>query len=62
MASLIKRPNGHDWVQFTDIDSKRKTLRLGRCSQRKAERTKGVVEDPLSANTLNQDRGDKTEE
>ena len=29
MASLIKRPNGHFWIQYKAPGSTRKTIRLG---------------------------------
>ena len=38
MASITKRPNGHKWIQFTDKSKKRKTIRLGKCSLRDAQR------------------------
>lgn len=49
MASVINRPNGHRWVQFTDPNKRRKTIRLGKCSKRNAEKIKTVAEDLLSA-------------
>lgn len=36
MASIINRPNGHRWIQFTDRDGKRKTIRLGKCDAKAA--------------------------
>ena len=52
MASLTRRPNGRYWIQFRDSDKKQQTLRLGKCSQRHAEKVKSVVEDLLSAKRL----------
>ena len=60
MASLIKRPNGHHWIQFSDMEKKRQTIRLGKSSRKKADRIKAVVEDLLSALKLSQTPGDKT--
>ena len=36
MASIIKDPGGRRRIQFTDADGSRRTIRLGRCSQRDA--------------------------
>ena len=60
MASVQKRPNGHHWVQFWDLDKKRKTIRLGKTSRKKAERIKSVVEDLLSSLKLSQVPDDRT--
>ncbi len=54
MASVTKRPNKHKWVQWLDSDSKRKTLRLGVCNQRDAERHCTAVESILSAQAASQ--------
>ena len=37
MASIINRPAGHRWIQFVDGDGKRKTVRLGKISEKKAK-------------------------
>ncbi|EMB14569.1 tyrosine-type recombinase/integrase [Rhodopirellula europaea] len=60
MASVLKRPNGHHWVQFWDLGKKRQTIRLGKSSRKKADRIKSVVEDLLSGLKLSQAPDDKT--
>ncbi|WP_390621860.1 tyrosine-type recombinase/integrase [Crateriforma conspicua] len=60
MASVLKRPNGHHWVQFWDLGKKRQTIRLGKSSRKKADRIKSVVEDLLSGLKLSQAPEDKT--
>ncbi len=60
MASVLKRPNGHYWVQFWDLEKKRQTIRLGKASRKKADRIRGVVEDLLSGLRLSQVNEDKT--
>ncbi|WP_145291421.1 site-specific integrase [Rosistilla oblonga] len=60
MASVLKRPNGHYWVQFCDPTKKRQTIRLGKASRKKADRIKTVVEDLLSGLKLSQAPDDKT--
>ena len=49
MASISKGPNGHRMLQFTAVDNKRKTIRLGKMSQRLAESFKHRVEQLISA-------------
>jgi integrase len=49
MASIVNRPDGHRWVQFVDIDGKRKTIRLGRADKKTAATTCGRVESLLVA-------------
>ena len=49
MASVVKRPNGHKWVQFFDDEGRRKTLRLGKASIREANAFNTKVEQLLSA-------------
>ena len=45
MASIsYNKNNGHRMIQFTSADGKRKTIRLGKCSERQAERLKEHVE------------------
>ncbi|HBI43523.1 MAG TPA: integrase [Planctomycetales bacterium] len=44
MASISKGPDGHRTIQFIDRDRKRKSIRLGKASQRLAESIKGKVE------------------
>lgn len=49
MASVIKRPNGHHWVQFKGLDGKRKTLRLGVISESQANEIRRRVDAVLAA-------------
>ncbi|MBX7168595.1 MAG: site-specific integrase [Pirellulales bacterium] len=44
MASISKQPGGRRVIQFTGADSKRRTIRLGKLSQRTAEGVKLHVE------------------
>src|SRR5262245_20089399 len=44
MASITLRPNGHRWINFTAGDGKRKTIRLGKLSAKKALEIKVKVE------------------
>lgn len=44
MASIVKDPNGRKRVLFVDQDGNRKTIRLGKCSQKQAETFKVKVE------------------
>ena len=56
MASLVNRQNGTREIQFTDVNGKRKTIRLGKMPKRTAESIKTRVEHLLlakiSRNTL----------
>ncbi len=52
MASIINDPNGRRRIQFTAGDGSRKTVRLGKCSQRDAEQIGRHVE-ALAAATIN---------
>jgi hypothetical protein len=36
MASIIKRPNKHYWIQFVDTNGKRQTVRLGKVPMKTA--------------------------
>ncbi len=49
MASIVKRPDGHRWIQFVDASEKRQTIRLGRATQKTAETVCARVEQLLSA-------------
>ena len=49
MASIIQRPNGHKWVQFVSPNRKRKTVRLGKCSNKVADTVRHRVECLLSS-------------
>ena len=44
MASISKQPKGRKTIQFVGADGKRRSLRLGKISQRAAEATKIHVE------------------
>lgn len=60
MASLVNRPNGHRWIQFTDSDGKRKTLRLGKIPKRDAVSIKVHVERLISSKITSQTIADET--
>ena len=49
MASIAKEKNGHRRILFVAPDGKRKTIRLGKVSQRNAEAVKVRVEQLLAA-------------
>ena len=49
MASISRDPNGRRRILFTALDGKRKTIRLGKVSQRAAEAVKYRVEQLLAA-------------
>ena len=50
MASIVNRPNGTRWIQFTHpSDGRRRTLRLGKLSKRNAEAVAGHVESLAAA-------------
>jgi len=49
MASITKSTNGRKTIQFTSIDGKRYSIRLGKTSLRQAEAVKHKVEDLLSS-------------
>ena len=49
MASITRESNGRRLIQFVDASGKRKTLRLGKMSQRQAESIKVKVENLISA-------------
>jgi integrase len=44
MASISKEPNGRRTLQFVAADGKRRTIRLGKVSQRVADEIKGRIE------------------
>ncbi|WP_145078888.1 tyrosine-type recombinase/integrase [Aureliella helgolandensis] len=48
MASVVKRPNGHKWIQFTSHSRERKTIRLGKTPMKAAEQHRSIVEHLLS--------------
>ncbi len=45
MASIIRRPNGDRWIQFTDGNRKRKTIRLGKMTAKGAKEICSRVEE-----------------
>lgn len=49
MASITREPNGRKTVQFVGSDGKRRSIRLGKVSQRDAEQVKMRVEHLLAA-------------
>ena len=49
MASIGNDPNGRRRILFVAPDGSRKTIRLGKCSQRHAESVKHKIEDLISA-------------
>lgn len=49
MASITNEPNGRKVIQFFGQDGKRRSLRLGKVSQRNAEQVKFFVEDLAAA-------------
>ncbi len=51
MASIINRPNKHRWIQYTDSDGKRQTLRLGQVTKKNAEEVCRRVERLIAAKT-----------
>ena len=53
MASISREPNGRRIIQFMVADGKRKSIRLGRVSQREAEEIKLRVERLVTAQTAN---------
>jgi len=49
MASITREPNGRKTIQFTGPDCKRRSIRLGKVSQRHAETVKTRVEQLAAA-------------
>ena len=49
MASIVRDPNGRKRILFVAPDEKRKTIRLGKVSQRAAEAIKAKVEHLVAA-------------
>ncbi len=60
MASIIRMANGRKAVQFTALDDKRPTIRLGKCSMRNAETVKRHVEGLVAAQIQNSTPDDET--
>ncbi len=48
MATINNRPNGHRWIQFTGLDRRRYTLRLGKVSKKVAIEVQRRVETLLA--------------
>src|SRR5262245_28245421 len=49
MASIVKRPNGHRWIQFVDPDGRRQTVRLGKATAKAAAEVCRRVESLLAS-------------
>ena len=49
MASISRQKNGRRTIQFVGRDGKRRSIRLGKCSQREAKAVKWRVEALVSA-------------
>jgi integrase len=60
MASISREPNGRRRILFTATDGKRKTIRLGKTSQKAAEAIKAKVETIISANLAKISMDDET--
>jgi integrase len=60
MASITKQANGRRLIQFTDPSGTRKSLRLGKVTQRAAEATKVRVENLISASLTGHALDDET--
>lgn len=52
MASIIKRPNGHYWIQITLPDRRRKTIKLGKVSKKNAEQFGRFAEELATARAM----------
>lgn len=59
MASIVKRPNGHRWIQFVDAEGKRQTIRLGETPAKTANtirtRVKELLAVKMAGDTLDRD-------
>lgn len=62
MASITSETSGWRTVQFVGPDGKRRSIRLGKCALRDAEKFAGVVEALLAARQLGQPLSAKTVE
>ena len=49
MASISRQPNGRKMIQFVGADKRRRSIRLGKVSMRKATAVKIKVESLVSA-------------
>ena len=60
MASISKQPNGRRTIQFVGADKKRRSIRLGKVSQRDAEAIKVKVERLAAASISGHPPDDET--
>ncbi len=60
MASIANDPNGRRRIQFVAADGSRKTIRLGKVSQRQAAATKAKIEDLASSTITGHAPNDET--
>src|SRR5688572_10780151 len=62
MASIVKRPNGHRWIQFVDADGKRQTVRLGEATVKTANsictRVRELLAVKMAGDTMDRDLAD----
>jgi hypothetical protein len=61
MASVSTDAKGNKTMQFTGLDGKRKTLRVGKARERTVNTVKGHVEELLEARKLGRSPYDETE-
>lgn len=54
MASIIHRPNGHKWIQFTGLGGKRQTVRIGKATEQQATDCRQLIERLLAARSMGQ--------
>jgi len=60
VASIARDPNGRKRILFVATDSKRKTIRLGKVSQRAAEAVKVRIEDLVTSAITGHSPADET--
>jgi len=60
MASISRDPNGNRRILFVGADKRRRAVRLGKISQRKAERLKARIQDLVAASITNDAVDDET--
>ena len=60
MASITREANGRRLIQFTDTDGKRRSIRLGKVSQRVAEAIKTKIENLITSNITGISLDDET--
>jgi hypothetical protein len=61
MASISTDQSGSKTMQFTGLDGKRKTVRLGKARQRTVDTIKGHVEELLEAHSMGRSPYDETQ-